>query len=109
MWQLLNILASGTRHLRENNSLLRIFHNSLAGPFVFSVCSGGVVAAAVMLARTVATTQRCSLALSGLQQREMTRTCWEYSVLDPTLQQAPWAFAGLPQIFRKTGPDNVLA
>ena len=55
MWQLINIPVSGKRHLREKKSFFReSFATPSPRPFVCSVRSGAIVAAAVVLANTVA-------------------------------------------------------
>ena len=54
IWQLINIPVSGKRHLRKKKSFFREpFTTPSPRPFVCSVRSGAIVAAAVVLANTV--------------------------------------------------------
>ena len=55
LWQLINIPVSAKRHLREKKSFFReSFATPSPRPFVCSVRSGAIAAAAVVLANTVA-------------------------------------------------------
>ena len=107
MWQLINIPASGKRHLREKKSFFReSFATPSPRPFVCSVHSGATVAAAVALASTVVTAVHLRRqACSSVKRKQVTviRPCHlRLPGKCGTLQQAPWTFAGLSRIFRET-------
>ena len=99
IWQLINIPVSGKRHLREKRvsfaNLSRLHRHAL---FVCSVHSGAIVAAAVMLANTVAAVhlravrsvkckQSPSFALATCACRQCAEPCNKLPGLSPVFRE----------------------
>ena len=109
IWQLIHIPVSGKRHLREKKSFFRESFatpspSPFVCPFVCSVRSGAIVAAAVMLAHRIAAAHLRAVRSVKCKQSPSfaLATCACRRCAEGTLQQAPWTFAGLSRIFRET-------
>ena len=97
--------ASQRSSSREKSFFRESFATPSPRPFVCSVRSGAIVAAAVVLANTVAAVHLRWQACNSVKRKQtpsfalVTCACRGSA---GTLQQAPWTFAGLSRIFRKT-------